>query len=167
MEVDPGLADKTRPSTADRHYLRPHQPTNPTHSHPKHNTNPLLPSIHPRIQTATHPPRQHKKKHPTMTRPETRPAITGPDVPSAPFPIRVRGPVVRGFGRGSKEVRSLAFPSLTHTKRERERRKTDKNPANRPRPHSSASQPPTSRSQASASAATTISSRGSTTGGAR
>jgi riboflavin kinase len=39
-----------------------------------------------------------------MSRPATRPAITGPDVPEAPFPIKVRGPVVRGFGRGSKEV---------------------------------------------------------------
>jgi hypothetical protein len=34
-----------------------------------------------------------------------RPPVTGPDSgPEAPFPIRLSGPVIKGFGRGSKEV---------------------------------------------------------------
>jgi riboflavin kinase len=34
----------------------------------------------------------------------TRPLIVGPDVPTSPYPIRMKGEVVRGFGRGSKEL---------------------------------------------------------------
>jgi riboflavin kinase len=35
-----------------------------------------------------------------------RPTIIGPDSgPEAPFPLRMKGKVVSGFGRGSKEVR--------------------------------------------------------------
>ncbi|RDW74706.1 riboflavin kinase [Aspergillus mulundensis] len=39
-------------------------------------------------------------------RPSTpRPPVTGPDSgPEAPFPIRLSGPVIKGFGRGSKEL---------------------------------------------------------------
>ncbi|KAL3443848.1 riboflavin kinase-domain-containing protein [Aspergillus insuetus] len=34
-----------------------------------------------------------------------RPAVSGPDAgPEAPFPIRLSGPVIKGFGRGSKEL---------------------------------------------------------------
>lgn len=34
-----------------------------------------------------------------------RPEIVGSDSgPESPFPIRIRGPIIRGFGRGSKEV---------------------------------------------------------------
>ncbi|KAL4960965.1 riboflavin kinase [Aspergillus stella-maris] len=34
-----------------------------------------------------------------------RPATTGPDAgPESPFPIRLSGPVIKGFGRGSKEL---------------------------------------------------------------
>ncbi|OAA65205.1 riboflavin kinase [Niveomyces insectorum RCEF 264] len=34
-----------------------------------------------------------------------RPAIIGPDSgPEAPYPLRMEGPVIRGFGRGSKEL---------------------------------------------------------------
>ncbi|CCX33262.1 hypothetical protein FPQ18DRAFT_339846 [Pyronema domesticum] len=33
-----------------------------------------------------------------------RPLIVGPDVPEPPYPIRLGGPVVPGFGRGSKEL---------------------------------------------------------------
>ncbi|KAL3435670.1 riboflavin kinase [Aspergillus tetrazonus] len=34
-----------------------------------------------------------------------RPPVTGPDSgPEAPFPIRLSGPVIKGFGRGSKEL---------------------------------------------------------------
>ena len=32
--------------------------------------------------------------------------FAGPDTgPESPFPIRMSGPVIKGFGRGSKEVR--------------------------------------------------------------
>ncbi|KAL4917473.1 riboflavin kinase-domain-containing protein [Aspergillus aurantiobrunneus] len=34
-----------------------------------------------------------------------RPPVSGPDPgPEAPFPIRLSGPVIKGFGRGSKEL---------------------------------------------------------------
>ena len=33
-----------------------------------------------------------------------RPAIVGPSVPQPPFPIRLSGPIVKGFGRGSAEL---------------------------------------------------------------
>jgi len=47
-------------------------------------------------------------------RPDTpRPRIVGPDTgPSPPFPLRLNGKVVKGFGRGSKEVRPLPSPPL-------------------------------------------------------
>jgi riboflavin kinase len=34
----------------------------------------------------------------------SRPDIVGPDVPDAPFPIKLSGPVQHGFGRGSKDL---------------------------------------------------------------
>lgn len=40
-----------------------------------------------------------------MGRPDgPRDPIAGPDTPQAPFPLKLRGPVIKGFGRGSKEV---------------------------------------------------------------
>ena len=36
--------------------------------------------------------------------PPSRPAIAGPDVPIAPFPVRLSGPVQHGFGRGGKDL---------------------------------------------------------------
>lgn len=44
-----------------------------------------------------------------------RPSIIGPDSgPEAPFPLRMGGKVVSGFGRGSKEVRPhLMIPLLS------------------------------------------------------
>src|ERR1700710_62921 len=44
-------------------------------------------------------------------RPEgPRPTIIGPDSgPEAPFPLRMKGKVVSGFGRGSKEVRPYLY----------------------------------------------------------
>lgn len=41
-----------------------------------------------------------------MRRPDTpRDPVAGPDSgPEPPFPIRLEGPVIKGFGRGSKEV---------------------------------------------------------------
>jgi riboflavin kinase len=37
-----------------------------------------------------------------------RDPVAGPDAgPEAPFPIRLSGPVIKGFGRGSKDVRSI------------------------------------------------------------
>ncbi|KAK9767343.1 riboflavin kinase [Basidiobolus ranarum] len=34
----------------------------------------------------------------------SRPSIVGPEVPVEPFPFELQGEVVRGFGRGSKEL---------------------------------------------------------------
>ncbi|KAF1829091.1 riboflavin kinase [Decorospora gaudefroyi] len=40
-----------------------------------------------------------------MGRPDgPRDPIAGPDTPEAPFPLKLRGPVIKGFGRGSKEL---------------------------------------------------------------
>jgi len=33
-----------------------------------------------------------------------RPLIVGSDVPESPYPITMKGAVVQGFGRGSKEL---------------------------------------------------------------
>ena len=33
-----------------------------------------------------------------------RPLIAGPSTPSPPFPLRLTGPIVKGFGRGSSEL---------------------------------------------------------------
>ncbi|KAF2027154.1 riboflavin kinase [Setomelanomma holmii] len=33
-----------------------------------------------------------------------RDPIAGPDIPQAPFPLKLRGPVIKGFGRGSREL---------------------------------------------------------------
>lgn len=46
-----------------------------------------------------------------MVRPTgPRDPIAGPDTPQPPFPLKLRGPVIKGFGRGSKEARH-ALPS--------------------------------------------------------
>lgn len=43
-----------------------------------------------------------------MGRPDgPRDPIAGPDTPQSPFPLKLRGPVIKGFGRGSKEVRNI------------------------------------------------------------
>lgn len=46
-----------------------------------------------------------------------RDPVAGPDAgPEAPYPIRLSGPVIKGFGRGSKEVSPLPlFPFLGST----------------------------------------------------
>lgn len=42
-----------------------------------------------------------------MVRPTgPRDPIAGPDTPQPPFPLKLRGPVIKGFGRGSKEART-------------------------------------------------------------
>lgn len=42
-----------------------------------------------------------------------RPQFAGPpSAPEKPYPIRLSGPVIRGFGRGSKDVRFLPPPDL-------------------------------------------------------
>lgn len=45
-----------------------------------------------------------------------RPKIIGPDSgPEPPFPLRMKGKVVSGFGRGSKEVRTLSMRKIRST----------------------------------------------------
>lgn len=58
-----------------------------------------------------------------MKHSDPRPAFAGPDAgPAAPFPLKLEGPVVKGFGRGSAEVRAVAdipfraFPSFGHAR---------------------------------------------------
>lgn len=34
----------------------------------------------------------------------SRPTIVGPEEPSTPFPIKLAGPVQKGFGRGGKDL---------------------------------------------------------------
>lgn len=56
----------------------------------------VLPVAHPFSQL--HRP-------PTKMRPDgPRDPIAGPDVPEPPFPLKLGGKVIKGFGRGSKEV---------------------------------------------------------------
>jgi hypothetical protein len=47
-----------------------------------------------------------------MPRPDgPRPTVVGPDSgPEAPFPLRLNGKVIQGFGRGSSEVGQLLSP---------------------------------------------------------
>ncbi|KAG6918898.1 hypothetical protein DXG01_010553 [Tephrocybe rancida] len=47
-----------------------------------------------------HPPAPLQTKEFRVARPQ----IVGPDVPKAPFPISLQGPVQHGFGRGSKDL---------------------------------------------------------------
>ena len=43
-----------------------------------------------------------------------RPLYAGPDEgPELPFPVKVSGKVIKGFGRGSKEVREAQYVSLS------------------------------------------------------
>jgi len=39
-----------------------------------------------------------------MSPPAERPSIVGPESPESPYPIYLKGPVIKGFGRGSKEL---------------------------------------------------------------
>jgi hypothetical protein len=49
---------------------------------------------------------QHHPEYETMRPTAPRNPTAGPETgPEQPFPIRLSGPVIRGFGRGSKEVR--------------------------------------------------------------
>ena len=42
----------------------------------------------------------------------SREPYAGPESgPEQPFPIRLQGPVIHGFGRGSKEVRTVCLVS--------------------------------------------------------
>lgn len=42
-----------------------------------------------------------------------REPFAGPEAgPESPFPIKLQGPVIKGFGRGSKEVSMTLCPSL-------------------------------------------------------
>jgi len=47
-----------------------------------------------------------------------RKSIVGPDSgPEAPFPLKLGGQVIKGFGRGSKEVRIFVFERHQNAKR--------------------------------------------------
>lgn len=40
----------------------------------------------------------------SKNRPSTRPPLAGPPTPTSPFPLKLRGPVIKGFGRGSADL---------------------------------------------------------------
>lgn len=65
--------------------------------------------------------RQHygaQHQHPKMRPEGQRPSIVGSDAgPEAPFPLRMNGKVVSGFGRGSKEVSNKKPPTFQSLKR--------------------------------------------------
>lgn len=46
-----------------------------------------------------------------------RDPVAGPDEgPEAPYPVRLSGPVIKGFGRGSKDVSfGLVYTDLLHS----------------------------------------------------
>ena len=45
-----------------------------------------------------------------------RDPVAGPHTgPEPPFPIQLSGPVIKGFGRGSKEVRVILLPVSEYT----------------------------------------------------
>jgi riboflavin kinase len=48
-----------------------------------------------------------------MSRSTERPDIVGPESPEPPYPIYLKGPVIKGFGRGSKELGIPTGISLT------------------------------------------------------
>lgn len=53
----------------------------------------------------THTQAQTRRDTGTMRPDGPRDPVTGPDSgPEPPFPVRLSGPVIKGFGRGSKEV---------------------------------------------------------------
>ncbi|CAH1756896.1 3921_t:CDS:2 [Entrophospora sp. SA101] len=39
-----------------------------------------------------------------MSNNNTRPLIVGQEVPVTPYPVKMKGEVIKGFGRGSKEL---------------------------------------------------------------
>lgn len=52
-----------------------------------------------------------------MGRPDgPRDPIAGPDTPQPPFPLKLRGSVIKGFGRGSKEVPTTLSKASSHPK---------------------------------------------------
>ena len=56
-----------------------------------------------------------------MSHPKERPTIVGPESPTSPYPIYLKGPVIKGFGRGSKELgipTGISYPPfcMTHDK---------------------------------------------------
>ncbi len=54
-----------------------------------------------------------EKEEPKADGRASRPSIIGPDSgPEAPYPLRMGGEVVSGFGRGSKEVCCSYFSSI-------------------------------------------------------
>lgn len=42
-------------------------------------------------------------------------AVGRPEGPDHPFPIRLSGPIIKGFGRGSKEVSEWVGQQISHT----------------------------------------------------
>lgn len=92
------------------------------HNHHHHHHHPLQ-SRRRRQQQQPHQLIFYHYDHPSriyssiQMRPDTpRPLVAGPDDgPAPPFPITLFGPVIKGFGRGSKEVRAGRHWSSTCT----------------------------------------------------
>ncbi|KAG9307804.1 hypothetical protein G9A89_023369 [Geosiphon pyriformis] len=52
----------------------------------------------------TNVPNESNNSSSKLIQAELRPQIVGPDIPGPPYPIQMKGKVVKGFGRGSKEL---------------------------------------------------------------
>lgn len=73
------------------------------HTHPIVPPPQLSPSSPAREKKKKKRKNNNKKKEMPSSSP--RPPVSGPDSgPENPFPIRLSGPVIQGFGRGSKEA---------------------------------------------------------------
>ncbi|KAK1755724.1 hypothetical protein QBC47DRAFT_381100 [Echria macrotheca] len=74
---------------------------------PHTHTRPLTEKTHHHLIFKPHPPlsRSFSYQKTNTTKMSTRPLIIGPESgPEHPFPYRMEGPVIQGFGRGSKEL---------------------------------------------------------------
>ena len=64
----------------------------------------LLPSHPPTADDLAHASKRPSAPVQTEVFRVPRPVIVGPDVPEDPFPISMKGPVQKGFGRGGKDL---------------------------------------------------------------
>jgi riboflavin kinase len=96
IPIGPSIATKSHRSLTYRPKLTHHLSTSLLHCA----TYTPLSAYNLHLSLKTYLPAPHH----TMPRPTTREPIAGPSTPQPPFPLKLRGPVIKGFGRGSKEL---------------------------------------------------------------
>ncbi|CAI6331961.1 unnamed protein product [Periconia digitata] len=98
--LSPHTDSRRRPSsqlTPPKH--TPREPPPPT------SRKPPPPKPPPKENENKRETQKKKEKKRTMSqRPSTRPPLAGPSTVLPPYPLKLRGPVIKGFGRGSKEL---------------------------------------------------------------